>query len=50
MKRIVRIRKVDLPGDKKVGSVICRIKGINSMMSNALLHVLNIDGNVKLGE
>lgn len=50
MKKIVRIRKVDLPGDKKVGSVICKIKGINFMTSNALLHSLNIDKHALLGD
>ncbi|MFA5406782.1 MAG: 30S ribosomal protein S13 [Candidatus Nanoarchaeia archaeon] len=50
MKRVVRIRKVDLPGEKKVSSAICRIKGINFTMSNALIHVLNINGDTKLGE
>ncbi len=50
MKRIVRLRKVDLPGDKKVKHVICRIKGIKYSMSNAILNSLNIDGNTLLGE
>jgi len=50
MRRIVRIKRVDLPGDKKVGSIITRIKGIKFSMSHAILNSLNIDGNTLLGE
>jgi small subunit ribosomal protein S13 len=50
MRKIVRIRKVELPGDKQVGNAILRIKGVNYSMSNAILNALNIDKNVLLGE
>ncbi|MBD3312635.1 30S ribosomal protein S13 [archaeon] len=50
MKRIVRIRKVDLPGERKVGTAICKIKGVNFMMSNAILNALNINKEAIIGE
>jgi len=50
MKRIVRIRKVDLPGERKVRIALCKIKGVDFMMSNAILNVLNIDGDSLIGE
>jgi small subunit ribosomal protein S13 len=50
MKKIVRISKIDLPGEKKVGSAIRKIKGIDFMMSNAILEAVGINGNDLLGE
>ncbi|HLE06410.1 MAG TPA: 30S ribosomal protein S13 [Candidatus Nanoarchaeia archaeon] len=50
MKKIIRIRKVDLMGDKKVGHSLTKIKGIDFMMSNAILNTINIDPNLILGD
>ncbi len=50
MKQIVRIRKVDLNGNRKVRDVITKIKGINFMMSNAIVNSLGINGDALLGE
>ena len=50
MKRIVRISKVDLSGDKQVSHTIRKIKGVDYMMSNALLNSLGINKKTLLGE
>lgn len=50
MKRIVRIRKVDLPGEKRVGNAICKINGVDFMMSSAILNALDIDKDAVIGE
>ncbi len=50
MQKIVRIRKVDLPGDKKIRYILNKIKGIKFAMAYAILQKLNIDGDTLLGE
>jgi len=50
VKKIVRIAGTDVDGDKKVGSSLHRIKGVDFMMANAVIKVLKIDPLRKMGD
>ncbi len=48
-KEVVRIAGRDLDGRKNVGYALADIKGVGVMFANAIINVLGIDPNAKLG-
>lgn len=49
LKKIVRISKVDLKGERKLIVELPKIKGVGFMYANAILNALNLDPNERLG-
>ena len=50
LKKIVRISGTDIDGERKLGSSLHKIKGVDFMLGNAVLKVLGMDGSKKIGE
>lgn len=48
-KAIVRLMGVDLPGNLKIGYALPRIRGVGITFANAVLRVLGIDPNTRVG-
>lgn len=50
LRKIVRIAGTDIDGERKIGSSLHRIKGVDFMLANAVLKALGMDGAKKIGE
>ena len=50
IKNIVRIKKADLDGDKRLDFSLTKIQGVGHSLSKSLIHVMNLDAGVKLKE
>jgi len=49
IKKIVRIAKVDLKGDKKLCIALTKIKGVSFMLNNAIINALKLNPDEQLG-
>ncbi len=47
---MIRIANTDLNGEKPIVMALCKIKGVNQMMANALCYVSGIDRTKKAGD
>ena len=50
IKNIVRIKKADLDGNKKLDYALCGVNGVGQSLSKSIIHVLKLDCNTKLKE
>ncbi len=49
VKRIVRLAKIDISGERKLRVALTKVKGVGFMFGNALLNVLGLNPDEKLG-
>jgi len=49
LKKIVRIAKVDIKGDRKLRVALTKIRGVGFMFSNAITKALDLDPDTQIG-
>ena len=50
IKNIVRIKKADLDGNKRLDYALCSVGGVGHSLSKSIVHVLKLDCSTKLKE